>query len=104
MTPLDVMRTVTEAEIGREIIRLVPHWYEAACGPEEYSISIGHHTARFFNHSQLSPNLNELLARIRARTEELPVERFLEYAGATDTLVESLPPIGCESKPGNRTG
>ena len=90
MTPLDVLRSITEAEIGREIIRLVPHWYEAECGPEEYSISIDRYTARFFNHSKLSPKLSELLARIRARTEELPVDRFLEYAGATDVLVEGF--------------
>ena len=86
----DKAKLLTEAEIGREIIRLVPHWYEAECGPEEYSISIAQYTAHFFNHGKLSQNLSELLARIRVRTEELPVNRFLEYAGATDTLVESF--------------
>ncbi len=90
MTPLDVLRSTTEAEIGREIIRLVPHWYEAECGPEAYSIPIGSHTARFYNHSKLSANLGELLTRIRARTEELPVDRVLEYAGATDVIVEGF--------------
>ena len=90
MTPLDVLRSVTEAEIGREIIRLVPHWYEAQCGPEEYSIPIGPYTARFYNHSKLSPDLAQLLARIRAQTEQLPLDRFLEYAGAMDVLVESF--------------
>ena len=88
MTPLDVLRSITEAEIAREIIRLVPHWYEAECGPEEYSITIAQYTARFFNHSVLPPKLSELLARIRTQTEELPVDRFLEYAGATDVFVE----------------
>ena len=90
MTPLDVLRSVTEAEIGREIIRLVPHWYEAECGPEECSISIAQYTARFFNHAKLSPSLSELLARIHARTAELPVDRFLEYSGAMDVLVEGF--------------
>ena len=90
MTPLDVLRSITEAEIGREIIRLVPHWYEAECGPEEYSIPIGPYKARFFNHSKLSPNLSELLTKIRAQTEQLPLDRFLEYAGAMDVLVESF--------------
>ena len=46
-----------EAEIGREIIRLVPHWYEAAYGPEQYSIPVGTHTVRFCNHSRLTPAL-----------------------------------------------
>ena len=90
MTPLDVLRSATEAEIGREIIRLVPHWYEAECGPDEYSIPIAQYTARFFNHGKLSTNLNRLLSTIRARTEELPVDRMLEYAGATDVIVEGF--------------
>ncbi len=90
MTPLDVLRSVTEAEIGREIVRLVPHWYEAECGPEEYSIPIGPYTARFFNHAKLSPKLGELLARMRAQTEHIPLDRFLEYAGAIDVLTESF--------------
>ena len=62
MTSTELLRSSTEAEIGREIIRLVPHWYEAECGPEEYSIPIGPYTARFFNHSRLPANLSELLA------------------------------------------
>jgi hypothetical protein len=90
MTPLDVLRTITEAEIGREIIRLVPHWYEAECGPQEYSIPIGPYSARFYNHSRLSPALSELLKRICERSEQLPVDRFLEYAGAMDVLVEGF--------------
>ena len=79
-----------EAEIGREIIRLVPHWYEAECGPEEYSIPIGPYTAHFYNHSTLSPKLSELLAYICARTQELPLDRFMEYAGSMDVLAESF--------------
>jgi len=91
MTPLDVLRSITEAEIGREIIRLVPHWYEAQCGPEKHFISIGSsYTAHFYNHGKLSANLSELLATIRARVEQIPVDRFLEYAGATDVLTESF--------------
>jgi hypothetical protein len=90
MTPLDILRSITEAEIGREIIRLVPHWYEAQFGPECYSIPVGPQTAHFCNHRRLSPNLSELLARICERTKEIPVERFLEYAGAVDVLMESF--------------
>jgi len=90
MTPIDVLRSVTEAEIGRDIIRLVPHWYEAECGPEEYQIPIGQFTARFYNHNRLSANLSELLETICTRTEQLPLDRFLEYAGATDVLMESF--------------
>jgi hypothetical protein len=81
---------VTEAEIGREIIRLVPHWYEAECGPEEYSIPIGPCTVHFYNHGRLPPNLSELLEKICSHTQDLPIDRFMEYAGAADVLMESF--------------
>src|SRR5271165_4319327 len=90
MTPLDVLRSITETEIGREIIRLVPHWYEAECGPEEFSLPIGPYTAQFYNHSRLPANLGELFAHICSRTRDIPLDRFMEYAGATDLLVESF--------------
>ncbi len=64
MTPPDILRAVTEAEIGREIIRLVPHWYEAQCGPEMYSVPICGHTAYFYNHCKLTPNLRTFLGKI----------------------------------------
>ena len=64
MTPLDVLRAVTEAEIGREIVRLVPHWYVAEHGPERFSIPVGEHTVNFCNHCKLTPNLSAFLAKI----------------------------------------
>ncbi len=76
MTPVDVLRAVTEAEIGREIIRLVPHWYEAECGPVEYSITIGRRVARFFNYGKLSSNLCQLLSLIGEPSRDLQFERF----------------------------
>ncbi|HEV3418222.1 MAG TPA: hypothetical protein VG056_15460 [Pirellulales bacterium] len=90
MTPPNELRAVTEAEIGREIIRLVPHWYEADCGPEQYSIPIGESAAQFHNHCRLAPNLRGLLAAISARTRELPLDRFIEYPGLTDILLEGF--------------
>jgi hypothetical protein len=90
MTPPEVLRAVTEAEIGREIIRLVPHWYEAECGPAEYAIPIGDYAARFYNHSRLTPNLHALLSWICARTRELPLDRFVEYPGLTSILLEGF--------------
>jgi hypothetical protein len=90
MSPPEVLRAATEAEIGREIIRLVPHWYEAECGPEAYSISIAGHTAHFYNHCKLTPHLNALLTRICARTRELPLDYFVELPGLIAVLLESL--------------
>lgn len=90
MTPKEILRNVTEAEIGREIIRLAPHWYEAECGPEKSSIPIGESVAEFYSHCKLTPNLKSLLTTICDRTRELPVDRFVEYPGLTDILLESF--------------
>jgi hypothetical protein len=80
----------TEAEIGREIIRLVPHWYEAAYGPEQYSIPVGSRMVRFCNHCRLTPALRTFLARICARTQALPLEHFVNLPGLIDVLLESF--------------
>jgi hypothetical protein len=90
MTPLDVLLAATEAEIGREITRLVPHWYSADCGPEQYSIPIGEHVAHFYNHCKLTPNLSALVARICARTRELPLDYFVQLPSLIDVLLESF--------------
>ncbi len=89
MTPQDVLRAGTEAEIGREIIRLVPHWYEADCGPERYSVPVGDCTAHFYNHRKLTPVLNAFLTRICARTKELPLEYFVSFPSLIDVFLES---------------
>jgi hypothetical protein len=90
MTPLDVLKSVTEAEIGREIVRLVPHWYVAECDPEKYSIAIGDHTVHFHNHCKLTPNLQAFLARICARSRTLPLEHFIQLPSLIDVLLESF--------------
>jgi hypothetical protein len=90
MTPPDVLRAITEAEIGREIIRLVPHWYEAECGPQQYSVPIGRHTAYFYNHCKLTPNLRTFLSQICSRTRELAMEHFVRFPGLTDVLLENF--------------
>ena len=82
--------TRMEAEIGREIIDLVPHWYEAACGPVECSIPIGRHLTRFYNHCGLTDHLSQLLEKISARTRELPLNYFVQLPGLTDVLLESF--------------
>jgi hypothetical protein len=90
MMPSSVLQSLTEEEIAREIVRLVPQWYEAACGPLEHSVAIGQHAASFYHQSELTPNLALLLEKICARTRDLPVERFSEFPGLIDILVESL--------------
>lgn len=90
MTNPDILLANTEAEIGREIIRLVPHWYEAACGPERYSIPVGTRTVNFCNHSRLTPALRTFLARIAARTQALPLEHFVNLPSLIDVLLESF--------------
>jgi len=85
-----ILQSVTEEEIGREIIRLVPQWYEAACGPEEHCIPVGQHAVSFHHHSPLTPNLAELLEKISARSRELQIERLVEYPGIIYILLESF--------------
>jgi hypothetical protein len=88
MTPPDVLRAVTESEIGREIVRLVPHWYEAECGPEQYEIPVREHTVHFFNHCRLTPCLAAFLTKVTARTRELPLEFFIQLPSLIDVLLE----------------
>lgn len=88
MMPSSQLQAVTEEEIAREIVRLVPQWYEAACGPEEHAIPIGQQAASFYHHSPFTPKLAALFETICTRTRELPVERLVEYPGVIDILVE----------------
>jgi hypothetical protein len=90
MSLTELLRTATEEEIGREIIRLVPQWYEADGGQNESSIPIGQFSARFYHHDRFAPKLAALFDMICARTRELQVERFLEYPGVIDVVVESF--------------
>ena len=90
MSSLEVLQSMMEFEIGREIIGLVPHWYQSECGPVEYSIPIGSHTARFYNHCRLTQRLGELLERITAKTRELPLAYFVRLPCLTDVLLESF--------------
>ena len=90
MTNPDLLLAMTEAEIGREIIRLVPHWYEAQYGPQQYTIPVGGHTVRFCNHCRLTPNLRTFLSKISARTQALPLELFANLPSLIDVLLESF--------------
>ena len=82
--------SVVAAEIGREIVRLVPHWYRHECGPNQYGIPIGTHTAHFYNHCELTPNQSTLLEKISEKTRELPLEYFTQMPGLIDVLLESI--------------
>lgn len=90
MASTEVLRASTEEEIGREIVRLVPQWYEADCGPEQRWIPIGNFATNFHHHASFTPNLAALFDRMCARSRELQVERFMEYPGVIDVIVESL--------------
>jgi len=80
----------TEAEIGTEIISLVPHWYQADCGPVGFSIPVGTHMARFYNHSPLTSHLSLLLERISDKTQELRLSFFVQLPSLIDVLLESF--------------
>ena len=88
--PLGCPAPVTEAEIGRELVRLVPHWYVAEHGPERFSIPVGEHTVHFCNHCKLTPNLSAFLAKICARIRNLSLDYFIQFPSLIDVLLESL--------------
>jgi hypothetical protein len=88
MASIEELKAATEEEFGRELIRLVPHWYEADCGPHAFSIPVGQFSAQFFNHVPLSPKLATLHSTICTRTQELQIERMLEYTGVIDIFLE----------------
>jgi hypothetical protein len=90
MSNPDLLRAATEQEIGREIIGLVPHWYEAPCGPEKYSITVGEHTAEFYNHCKLTPSLKKFWSGICARVKTLPLEYIINMPSLIDVLLESF--------------
>ncbi len=90
MTNPDPLLAVTEAEVGREIIRLVPHWYDAQYGPAQYTIPVGSHVAHFCNHCRLTPNLRVFLSKVSARTQALPLELFANLPSLIDVLLESF--------------
>jgi hypothetical protein len=88
MATTEALKAATEEELSREIVRLVPHWYESGCGAVTLEIPVAEHTASFFSHAPLSPALATLHAAICARTRELAIDRFLEFPGLADTLLE----------------
>ena len=90
MMATNLVQPVTEEDIGREIVRLVPQWYEAAGGPYENAIPVGQFAASFHHHAPLTSNLALLLEKICVRTRELQIERFVDYPGIIDILVESF--------------
>lgn len=89
MNPPETLQLAVEAEIAREIINLVPNWYEAQYGPERYPIPVGEHTEYFYDHYKLSPYLEAFLATISSRTRELPLHHFINLPRLIDVLLES---------------
>jgi hypothetical protein len=42
------------------IVRSVPQWYFAACGPKSYGLQVGERVATFFSQRPLTPALTQL--------------------------------------------
>lgn len=79
-----------EAELGYEIISLVPHWYQASCAPMRFSLNVGELAVDFCDHFELTSRLQAFLAKVVSQVSDLPFSRFAEYPGLTDVLLESL--------------
>jgi len=74
------------AEIASEIIRLVPSWYQAKCGPQRYLLRIGDHEEPFYHHSTLTPSLETFLARLHLATKDVDPQRIHVSPGAFHRL------------------
>ena len=81
---------MTEAEIASEIIRLVPSWYRAKCGPHRYLLRIGDHEEPFYHHCNLSPILERFLAMLHITTKDVDRQCLHTSPGLVDILLESL--------------
>jgi hypothetical protein len=78
------------AEIASEIIKLVPGWYQARCGPHGYRLRIGGHEEPFYHHSTLTPSLDVFLARLHLATKDVDPQHIHVSPGLLDILLESL--------------
>ncbi len=78
-----------EAEIAAEIIGLVPHWYQAECGPERYLLKVRDHRHVFYNHRKLTPDLDTFLSTVQRRLRDLQLEHFQTFPSLIDVLLEN---------------
>ena len=83
-------QAMIRAEIASEIIRLVPSWYQAKCGPQRYLLKIADHEEPFFHHSTLSPSLETFLAKLHLAMKDVDPQRLHVSPGLLDILLESL--------------
>ncbi len=79
-----------EAEIAAEIIGLVPHWYQAECGPQRFSLQVAEQSFSFCNHGPLTPCLEAFLDHIQRQVKEIQLSYFHAFPGLIDVLLESL--------------
>ena len=63
--------TPRETFVASTLVRAVPHWYEAECGPQRHELRFaGGRSHAFYSISSLSPRLQELLEFAGAKTAE----------------------------------
>lgn len=81
---------MTDAEIAAEILRLVPSWYQAECGPHRYVLRIGDHEEPFYHHSTLSHSLETFLRRLHVAASDIDPQRLHVSPALLDILLERL--------------
>jgi len=77
-------------EIASEIIKLIPGWYQAKCGPHGYLLRVAGHEEPFYHHSTLAPSVETFLARLHLATKDVDPQRIHVSPGLLDILLESL--------------
>jgi hypothetical protein len=61
---------MADSELMSRLIRMVPQWYEASCGPHHYWIAAGGEPRDFYSHRPLTPRLKDLLEYMNANLPE----------------------------------
>jgi hypothetical protein len=56
-----------EDSLFEVVVRSVPQWYFAACGPKSYGLQVGERAATFFSQRPLTPALTQLYDWISSR-------------------------------------
>jgi hypothetical protein len=61
--------TGSEAFVAKGIFDLVPHWYQADCGPHEHALQIGNAPFRFCTHRPMSTEWQALVTQASATAD-----------------------------------
>lgn len=81
---------MTPQETFANVIKLVPHWYQAEHGPFSFKAKHGEESFRFFSHRNLTPNLSSFWRFIQSKLPGHIEQAASGSASVAECLQESL--------------